>query len=301
MIELKDLSYVRLGASSLDDAENFATRCLGLQIGEQSEKALYLRSDDRAHTLCYFEGDPADQTVGFEVEDESKLNAAAATLEKLGHSVHGGTPTECSQRKVKAFIGFKDPTGNQIELVVRPERSGKRYFATRDAGITGFSHVGLFTTDPARDERFWTQVCNARVSDRIGDIALMRVNAIHHTVALAPGRGAGIHHVNHQVQSNDDVLRSYYHLSGQRVPIVFGPGRHPTSGARFLYFRGPDQMVFEYSVGVDEIEDEETHRPRQFGFEPSSSACGERSQSGSAEPAKVGEKSSPDCRSTPGG
>jgi hypothetical protein len=25
-------------------------------------------------------------------------------------------------------------------------------------------------------------------------------------------------------------------------------------------------MVFEYSVGVDEIEDEEFHRPRQFGF-----------------------------------
>ena len=83
-------------------------------------------------------------------------------------------------------------------------------------------------------------------------------------------RGPGIHHVNHQVESNDDVLRSYYHLSGQRVPIVFGPGRHPTSGARFLYFKGPDGMVFEYSVGVDEIEDEATHRPRQFGFEPSS-------------------------------
>jgi 2,3-dihydroxy-p-cumate/2,3-dihydroxybenzoate 3,4-dioxygenase len=98
----------------------------------------------------------------------------------------------------------------------------------------------------------------------------MRVNAIHHTIALAPGRGPGIHHVNHQVESNDDVLRSYYHLSGQRVPIVFGPGRHPTSGARFLYFKGPDGMVFEYSVGVDEIEDEATHRPRQFGFEPSS-------------------------------
>ena len=270
MIELKDLSYVRLGASSLEDAESFATKCLGLQIGEQSGKALYLRSDDRAHTLCYFEGDPADQTVGFEVEDESKLGAAAATLDRLGHPVHAGTLTECALRKVKAFIGFKDPTGNQIELVVRPERSGKRYFAARDAGITGFSHVGLSTTNPTRDEQFWTQVCNARVSDRIGDIALMRVNAIHHTIALAPGRGPGIHHVNHQVESNDDVLRSYYHLSGQRVPIVFGPGRHPTSGARFLYFKGPDGMVFEYSVGVDEIEDEATHRPRQFGFEPSS-------------------------------
>jgi 2,3-dihydroxy-p-cumate/2,3-dihydroxybenzoate 3,4-dioxygenase len=270
MIELKDLCYARLGASDLEDAESFSIKSLGLEVAEHTAKSLYLRSDDRAHTLCYFEGDPADQTVGFEVEDEAKLTAAATTLDELGHAVHVGTATECSLRKVKAFIGFKDPTGNQIELAVRPERSGKRYFATRDAGITGFSHVGLYTTDPARDERFWTQVCNARVSDRIGDIALMRVNAIHHTVALAPGRSPGIHHINHQVGSNDDVLRSYYHLSGQRVPIVFGPGRHPTSGARFLYFQGPDGMVFEYSVGVDEIEDEETHRPRQFGFEPSS-------------------------------
>ena len=68
MIELKDLSYVRMGTSDLEDAESFATRCLGLQIGEQSGKALYLRSDDRAHTLCYFEGDDCSQRVaGHEV------------------------------------------------------------------------------------------------------------------------------------------------------------------------------------------------------------------------------------------
>lgn len=70
--------------------------------------------------------------------------------------------------------------------------------------------------------------------------------------------------------TNDDVLRSYYFLSERNVPIIFGPGRHPTSGARFLYFTGPDGMTFEYSVGVDEIEDEETHRPRSFAFEPTS-------------------------------
>lgn len=270
MIELRDLAYVRLGASNLEDAERFATKGLGLQVSDTLAKSIYMRSDERLHTLCYFEGNPQDQTVAFEVDDGDALEAAGATLDALGHAVHAGTPGECAARKVKAFIGFEDPTGNYIELVVRPERSGKRYFASRDAGITGFSHVGLFTTDPVRDERFWTQVCNARVSDRIGDIALLRVNAIHHTVALAFGRGPGVHHINHQVGSNDDVLRSYYHLRKERVPIVFGPGRHPTSGARFLYFKGPDGMVFEYSVGVDEIKDEEHHQPRQFGFEPSS-------------------------------
>lgn len=97
----------------------------------------------------------------------------------------------------------------------------------------------------------------------------MRINAIHHTMALAPASGPGIQHVNHQVQSNDDVMRSYYFLMERQVPIMFGPGRHPTSGARFVYFRGPDGMVFEYSVGVDEV-DEATHRPRRFGYEPTS-------------------------------
>ena len=270
MIELIDICYVRLGAPDLALAEDFATRVLGLQVGDRGGKSLYLRSDDRAHTLCYYEGDPREQTVAFEIADAAALDAAAGALESMGHAVHRGTASECSARKVRDFIGFKDPTGNSIELVTRPHRSGKRYYGVRDAGITGFNHVGLNSTDPARDEKFWTTVCNARVSARIGDIALMRVNAIHHTLALAPAKGPGIQHVNHQVESNDDVMRSYYHLMEQQVPIVFGPGRHPTSGARFLYFVGPNGMVFEYSVGVDEIADEATHRPRQFGFEPSS-------------------------------
>ena len=54
------------------------------------------------------------------------------------------------------------------------------------------------------------------------------------------------------------------------VRIVFGPGRHPTSSAIFLYFEGPDGMVYEYSTGVRMIDDETTYTPRQFPFEPSS-------------------------------
>jgi len=52
MIHLKDVSYVRLGSPDLEQAENFATACLGLEIAERDEKSLYLRSDERAHTLC---------------------------------------------------------------------------------------------------------------------------------------------------------------------------------------------------------------------------------------------------------
>ena len=268
MIELKDLTYVRLGTRDLGTAESFATGVLGLEIRERHRNALYLRSDQRAHSLCYFEGPPEEQIIGFEVESAAALNAAAAALENLQHKVHRGSASEAEQRYVSEFISFRDPTGNQIELVIRPQLSAKRHFPSRDAGITGFNHVGMNSTDPVRDEAFWTQVCNARVSDRIGDIPLMRINAIHHTLALVQSSKPGIQHINHQVAEIDDVMRSYYFLKERNVPIVFGPGRHPTSGARFLYFKGPDGVIFEYSCGVGEIANEATHRPRQFTREP---------------------------------
>ena len=65
-------------------------------------------------------------------------------------------------------------------------------------------------------------------------------------------------------------MRSAYFLKENGIRIVFGPGRHPTSGARFVYFEGPDGMVYEYSTGVRLITDEANYQPRQFPFEPSS-------------------------------
>jgi 2,3-dihydroxy-p-cumate/2,3-dihydroxybenzoate 3,4-dioxygenase len=74
------------------------------------------------------------------------------------------------------------------------------------------------------------------------------------------------------VDSVDDLMRSWYMLKEQGVKIVFGPGRHPTSGAKFLYFEGPDGMVYEYSTGVKVFTEEEmkVYQPRQFPFTPAS-------------------------------
>jgi 2,3-dihydroxy-p-cumate/2,3-dihydroxybenzoate 3,4-dioxygenase len=266
MINLLDIRYVRLGTRDRAQADRFAREVLGLEPVRQEAGASYFRSDGRDHTLVYFEGDPADHTVGFELRTADELDRAAGELSNQGVDVRAGTPHECEQRHVKAFVHFQDPTGNKIDLVVNPHHSGRRYFPSRDAGITGFSHVGLCTTDAARDERFWTEVLGARVSDRIGEAPLLRIDDVHHKVALFPTTRAGVQHVNHQVESIDDVMRAWYMLKKLDVPIAFGPGRHPTSGAVFLYFRGPDNMIFEYSTGVRLIrpDEEATHKPRQF-------------------------------------
>jgi len=268
MIKLGNICYVRLGTRDLESATRFATDILGLELSEWSKRARHFKSDMREHTLCYFDGDPGIQIAGFEVASKDDLTSAAGELERLGHHVHIGTREEADARMVREFLGFNDPTGNPIELAWRPAIGGNRYHGTRDAGITGFSHVGLCSTDVVRDEAFWTQVCNTRVSDRIGDAALLRIDEVHHSIALFPTSRAGIQHINHQVESGDDIMRSLHLLHERRINITFGPGRHPSSSAKFLYFEGPDRMVFEYSSGVRLIADELLYRERQFLFDP---------------------------------
>jgi len=272
VIHLHDIRYVRLGTPDLEGSVRYATEVLGLEVARRVGKSVYMRSDSRDHTLCYFEGDPRDHTAAFEVDTPEELDEAMALLEKAGHVATRGSAEEAEKRYVRDFINFKDPSGNSVDLIYAPHHSGRRYFPSRDAGITGFSHIGLRTLNPRRDEAFWTQMLSAKVSDRIGEAPLLRIDEVHHKIALFPSTYPGVQHINHQVESIDDVMRAYYILLEKRIPIRFGPGRHPTSGAMFLYFEGPDGMIYEYSTGVRLIteEDEKTYRPRNFPAVPSS-------------------------------
>jgi 2,3-dihydroxy-p-cumate/2,3-dihydroxybenzoate 3,4-dioxygenase len=275
MINLLDVRYVRLGTRNVEEATRYAQQILGLELVRTEQDARYFRSDNRDHTLVYFESDPRDHTTGFELGSAEEVEAAAAALDNANYKVKAGSKEQCEQRRVAAFVNFIDPSGNSIDLVYRPHHSGRRYFPSRDAGITGFSHIGLRSTDPARDELFWTKMLSAKVSDRIGMSPLLRIDEVHHKIALFPSAYAGVQHVNHQVESIDDIMRAYYMLKEQGVKIVFGPGRHPTSGAMFLYFEGPDGMVYEYSSGVKLFTEEEqrTNQPRQFPFDNPRSFC----------------------------
>lgn len=268
MITFRDLSYVRLGTQDLDGAEKFATEIVGLQVIHRTPDRVYMRSDMRHHTLCYFKGDPTDHTTAFELKDWSGLDKAMASLEQAGVECGRGTPEEAEDRFVYDFGWFKDPTGNRIEIVVRPYEANRRYYGARDAGVSGFGHIGLNTTDPERDEKFWLKHFNTRVSDWIGKSPLMRVKNVHHQLALFPTTGPGVQHINHQVETIDDLMRSLYMLQEKQIKVVFGPGRHATSGGYFLYFEGHDGMTYEYSTSDRSIiEDEENYRPRQFAME----------------------------------
>src|SRR5436309_8420847 len=127
MVNLHDIRYLRIGTSDLESAIEFATKVVALQLAGREGKGAYFRSDKtsvrgdtRDHTLVYFEGDTSDHTIAFDLKNREDFDKAGAEIEKAGHPVHYGTKDECELRRVQQFLAFKDPTGNKIEIVVRP-------------------------------------------------------------------------------------------------------------------------------------------------------------------------------------
>ena len=113
--------------------------------------------------------------------------------------------------------------------------------------------------------RFWSTTFNAKVSDWIGDGAcLMRIDPVHHKLAVFQADEPGLCHMNFQVAEIDDIFRNWHFLVDNGVEIEMGPGRHPQSTAVFLYFLGPEGFTYEYSFGVRRIEDDAAWSPRNF-------------------------------------
>ncbi|MCE7004781.1 VOC family protein [Kibdelosporangium philippinense] len=264
MIELQDIAYVRSGTADVKTAVDFAVDIVGLELVEQVNGHSYLRSDNRHHCLAFVEGESGVLSTAFTLSDEDALAAAESELEAAGVKVGRGDRAGAAVRHVRDYLAFEDPFGNVVDLVIdqtqlpRPVRWG------RTAGITEFGHLCLDAPDVREAYRFWSTMFNVKVSDWIGELAcLMRFDPVHHKLAVFKGDGPGLCHMNFQVESIDDVMRSWHFLKDRGVEIEMGPGRHPQSTAIFLYFKGPEGLTYEYSYGVRKITDPDW-KPRYF-------------------------------------
>jgi 2,3-dihydroxy-p-cumate/2,3-dihydroxybenzoate 3,4-dioxygenase len=266
MIELQEIAYVRSGAADLAKAVDFATQVVGLELASETEPGVaHLRADGRHHCLALVEGPSGVIASGFQVADDDALDDAETQLEKRGLSVTRLDKAPARSRRVRNAIAFDDPFGNRLELVSQQETITRPVAFTRPAGITEFGHLCLDAPDVHEAYRFWNSTFNARVSDWIGDAAcLMRIDPVHHKLAVFRGDRPGLCHLNFQVETIDDVFRNWHFLQDNGVEIEQGPGRHPQSTAVFLYFLGPEGFTYEYSYGVRRIEDDDSWVVRTF-------------------------------------
>ena len=254
---IASVCYVRQTVSEPQACARFVSDIFGLQQVADHNGELAFRSDDRYRTLS-LSGDPDDgASIGIEAWDEATLQEVGDRLRAQGFTARPASPDECRRRYVQSALLACDASGNRIDLVTGPTRSGRRYFPPRDAGIVQFQGIGLRSTDHVRDLAFW-RLLGAEVTDWVGDIAYIRIDNLHHRVVLYPSRRNGLLYAAFAVEALDQIMQNSYFMQDNQVRVVQGPGRQSASRQIFLHVEGPDGLILSYVNGIAEIGD----RPR---------------------------------------
>ncbi len=260
--------YVRLCTSELHASARFAADIFGLQRVAEKDGEIAFRSDSRFRTLSFSNVARGGSSLGIEVWDERALDEIEKRLGRIGLASSRASAGDCELRYVRAALLTQDGSGNSIDLVARPTQSGRRYFPSRDAGITRLHSVGMRSTDLAGDLQFWKEL-GAEVSDWVGDIAYLRIDGLHHRIALYPAKQPGLLYAAFEVETLDSIMQNSYFMQERQIRIVQGPGREPCSKQIFLHVEGPDGVIFSYVNGMREIGP--GRRPaRQFPLVPES-------------------------------
>jgi 2,3-dihydroxy-p-cumate/2,3-dihydroxybenzoate 3,4-dioxygenase len=253
---------VRHAVSEPQACARFVSDIFGLQQVADQNGELAFRSDDRYRTVSLSSDQDDGASVGVEVWDDAALQEIDDQLRKHGFTVRSASTDECRRRYVQSALLANDASGNCIDLVTRPTRSGRRYFPPRDAGIVQFQGVGLRSTDHVRDLAFWRLV-GAEVTDWVGDIAYLRIDSLHHRVALYPSRRNGLLYAAFEVEALDQIMQNSYFMQENQVKIAQGPGCQSASRQIFLHVEGPDGLILSYVSGTAEVGDR-PRPPRQF-------------------------------------
>nr|WP_249795190.1 VOC family protein [Bradyrhizobium sp. NBAIM08] len=249
--------YVRHSVDEPQTCARFVSDIFGLQQVASRDGELAFRADDRFRTVSLSRDHDDGTSIGIEAWDDAALQEIGERLRARGFSARSASPEECQRRYVQSALLTEDASGNRIDLVTRPTRSGRRFFPPRDAGIVQFHGIGLRSIDHERDLAFW-RLLGAEVTDWVGDIAYLRIDRLHHRIALYPSQRRGLLYAAFEVEALDQIMQNSYFMEDNQVRIVQGPGRQPASQQIFLHVEGPDGLILSYVTGTAKIGD----RPR---------------------------------------
>lgn len=291
------LGYAVIESERLGAWRRFLLQGLGLHLEAESEQELAFRIDGHARRLIIRKG-PAEDFVGlgWQLADAVALQAVLARLDERGiaYRLIGGE--EAAQRGVASCWRLIGPKGLPIELYTQPIMSPRPLRMLTSAFVTGaegMGHVAITSKRPEKQLRFWQELFDARLSDRISqrmpgamlDISFLRLNARHHSLAIAATRGlrldpirTQIQHLNLQAATLDDLASAFRRCRSLGFEMAHEIGQHPNDLELSFYVLSPSG--FEIELGWAPIRVEESrwlqssynaislwgHKPQNHGF-----------------------------------
>ncbi|MCU0921166.1 MAG: VOC family protein [Burkholderiaceae bacterium] len=275
------LGHVVVQSRKLSDWQRFAHDGLGLQVNAVPG-GLALRIDQHERRIVVEEG-PAEDVVaiGWQLHDEHALPLLLKRLRVAAIDVREGRGDEAAARGVERLWVFDGPKRLRFELFTRPLLAAAPTLRSSGfvTGALGLGHFAMTTREPEAALRFFQQVFDARLSDTIEDklngvtleLSFLRLNERHHSVALAATRGqrmnplrTGIHHLNLQAASLDDVTEAYQRMRKLGFAISNSIGQHPNDREVSFYVASPSGFDVELGWNPIVVSDEAAWQPAHY-------------------------------------
>ena len=277
------LGYLLAESQRLDEWRRFAREGLGVHVDAPERGVVALRIDTHARRIIVSEG-PAEDVIalGWQLDGDSALQLALARLRAKGIPVQEGTGDAAALRGVERFWAFDGPKRLRFELFKQPLCSDAPLDMQASGFITGgqgMGHFAITTREPDAMLKFFQDVFDARISDYVDDringidldIAFLRLNARHHSIAAAATRGkrmdpirTRIHHLNLQCSSLDDVTQAYRRMRDMGFVIANGIGQHPNDRELSFYVASPSGFEIELGWNPIEVTDEASWQPVRY-------------------------------------
>jgi catechol 2,3-dioxygenase-like lactoylglutathione lyase family enzyme len=225
---------------------------------EQTEVRLRRAEDKRIDLIAFGAATPAD------------VDALAARLAADGVRMVGEPGT---LRTPGGGYGFRffDNEGRTVEISADVEVRSHRSIEEGESIPVRLSHVVINSADPEGTRDFYEKHLGFALSDTLmhphmGKMMwFMRVNAWHHSLAIARGPHPSLHHASFELRGLDEYMRGTGRVLRAGVEKIWGPGRHLAGNNTFTYFLDPSGNTMEYTTELEKI-DEDAWHPHLYDF-----------------------------------
>ncbi len=266
------LGHVEIGVTNLEKSVWFFTEVMGLSVSAEEGDRVYLRAwqDFDHHTLVLKKSDTSGvQQIGWRVSSSEALRAFERQFKdmRIDHKW-----VEAGLKKAQGdSIQFRSPAGLPVELYWEKEKfvttdpatasklpSHPSKYTGKGVSPRRFDHVNIMVNDVVKEQQWWTDLLGIHHRYYVqneNDVRLgswlSRTN-IAHEIALmrnANQNGALFHHLAYYLDSPDELIRAANLMAENEIKIEWGPGKHGTSGAQFIYVIEPSGNRVEIWTG----------------------------------------------------
>lgn len=266
--QLTHLRYLALAVEDFDTELAFFSKNWGLTEVHRDGDTAYLAAEGspEPYVVRLRKGEKRIDVASWGAASRADVDALHERLSAQGVKfVHG--PQELTQFGGGYGIRFFDHDGRTVEVSADVELRKSRPVAEREPIPVKLSHIVFNTTNLEATTNWYIEHLDFAVSDtlahpQMGPIMhFLRCNPAHHSMAIAQGPHASLHHMSFEMRGVEEWMRGCGKILRSGTRMVWGPGRHNAGDNTFAYFLSPARNTVEYTTELAAIEDEDAWHP----------------------------------------